>query len=82
MNKDVLSGNWKQVKGAVREMWGKLTDDDLTVINGRTEQLVGKLQERYGYTRQKAEQELHRFLEDREADEMDDGSEETKVGNL
>jgi len=44
-----VEGSWKQVKGAVKANWGKLTDDDLDVINGRREQLEGKLQERYGY---------------------------------
>jgi uncharacterized protein YjbJ (UPF0337 family) len=43
-----VEGSWKQVKGAVKANWGKLTDDDLDLINGRREQLEGKLQERYG----------------------------------
>ena len=43
-----MEGNWKQVKGKVKEKWGKLTDDDLNVINGRRDQLEGKIQERYG----------------------------------
>lgn len=46
-----VEGSWKQVKGAVKANWGKLTDDDLDVINGRREQLEGKLQERYGFAR-------------------------------
>ena len=46
-----VEGSWKQVKGAVKEKWGKLTDDDLDVINGRREQLEGKLQERYGFAK-------------------------------
>jgi uncharacterized protein YjbJ (UPF0337 family) len=48
MNWDQISENWKQVKGKVREKWGKLTDDDLTVIEGKRDQLIGKLQEKYG----------------------------------
>lgn len=44
-----VEGNWKQMKGKVKEQWGKLTDDDLDVINGKREQLEGKIQERYGY---------------------------------
>jgi uncharacterized protein YjbJ (UPF0337 family) len=44
-----VEGNWKQVKGKVKEKWGKLTEDDLDVINGRREQLEGKIQERYRY---------------------------------
>jgi uncharacterized protein YjbJ (UPF0337 family) len=46
-----VEGNWKQVKGKVKEQWGKLTDDDLDVINGRRDQLEGKIQERYGYAK-------------------------------
>lgn len=49
MNKDEAYGNWKQFKGKVKEQWGKLTDDDMTVIEGKRDQLVGKIQERYGY---------------------------------
>ncbi|MDA8477284.1 CsbD family protein [Citrobacter sp. Awk 4] len=58
MNKDEVSGNWKQFKGKVKEQWGKLTDDDMTVIEGKRDQLVGKVQERYGYARDKAEKEV------------------------
>jgi len=58
MNTDQIKGNWKQLKGKIKEKWGKLTDDDLTVINGQEEQLVGKLQERYGYTKEQAELEI------------------------
>ena len=60
MNVDQMKGSWKQLKGKVKEQWGKLTDDDLTVINGQQEQLVGKLQERYGYTKEQAEKEFER----------------------
>ena len=60
MNADTIKGNWKQLKGKIKEHWGKLTDDDLTVINGREEQLIGKLQERYGYTKEQAEREIER----------------------
>lgn len=58
-NKDTLKGEWKQLKGKVKEQWGKLTDDDLAKINGQKDQLVGKLQERYGYAKDKAEQEYN-----------------------
>ena len=57
MNKDEVSGNWKQFKGKVKEQWGKLTDDDMTVIEGKRDQLVGKVQERYGYAKDQAEKE-------------------------
>jgi uncharacterized protein YjbJ (UPF0337 family) len=61
MNWDTLQGNWMQVKGKIKEKWGKLTDDDLTAINGKRDQLAGKLQERYGYAKEKAEKELDEF---------------------
>lgn len=61
MNEDTLQGNWKQIKGRIREQWGKLTDDDLDVIAGRRDQLVGKIQERYGIIREKAEDQLRDF---------------------
>jgi uncharacterized protein YjbJ (UPF0337 family) len=48
MNRDTLKGQWTQIKGKVREQWGKLTDDDLDQMQGNAEQLIGKLQERYG----------------------------------
>ncbi|HEY3442195.1 MAG TPA: CsbD family protein [Paludibaculum sp.] len=61
MNKDTFEGNWKQFKGKIKEEWGKLTDDDLDVINGRREQLVGRLQERYGIARDAAEAQVKDF---------------------
>ncbi|EHD23219.1 CsbD family protein [Brenneria sp. EniD312] len=59
MNKDQAGGNWKQFKGKAKEQWGKLTDDDITVIEGKRDQLVGKIQERYGYEQEKAEKEVN-----------------------
>ena len=59
MNWDQIAGNWKQAKGKVKEKWGKLTDDDLNVIEGKKVQLLGKLQERYGYYKEQAEKELN-----------------------
>ncbi len=61
MNKDTFEGNWMQFKGAVKEKWGKLTDDDLDVISGKRDQLLGKIQERYGLAREAAEQQLQAF---------------------
>ncbi len=66
MNADVMKGKWLQLKGKVRSQWGKLTDDELDQINGNSEQLVGLLQERYGYEKERAQRELASFL-DREA---------------
>jgi uncharacterized protein YjbJ (UPF0337 family) len=61
MNEDRMKGNWKQFKGKVKEQWGKLTDDELDVIEGRQEMLVGKIQERYGITREEAERQFEEF---------------------
>ncbi|MFT4195339.1 CsbD family protein [Ottowia sp.] len=58
MNQDTISGNWKQFKGKVKEAWGKLTEDDLDVIDGRREQMVGKMQERYGVAKDEAEKQI------------------------
>ena len=61
MNWDRVEGNWKQFKGKVKEQWGKLTDDDLTEIAGKRDQLAGKLQARYGYEKARVEQEIDEF---------------------
>ncbi|HRL53008.1 MULTISPECIES: CsbD family protein [Acidovorax] len=58
MNEDTIKGNWKQFKGNLKEQWGKLTDDDFDVIDGRREQLLGKLQERQGLAREAAEKQI------------------------
>lgn len=63
VNQDILEGKWKQIRGKVKQWWGKLTDNDLDRINGHTEELIGKLQEVYGYSRQEAEIEVERFLD-------------------
>jgi len=63
MNWETVSGQWKQMKGKVRERWGKLTDDEVETIAGKKDQLVGKLQERYGYAKTRAEQEVNEFLQ-------------------
>ncbi len=67
MNRDIAAGKWKQMRGQVREWWGQLTDDDLDQIGGKAEKLIGRLQERYGYSRQQAEDEVNRRLREYEA---------------
>jgi len=64
MNKDIFEGKWKEMKGQTREWWGKLTDDDLEQAAGNAEQIVGLLQQKYGYTREQAEEEFNRRLEE------------------
>ena len=62
MNEDILQGKWHELKGGVKEKWGKLTDDDLDVVNGKVEKLQGLLQTRYGYTKEKAKEEYDSFM--------------------
>ena len=63
LNQDVFKGKWKQVKGEVKQWWGKLTDDDVNQIDGNVDKLVGRLQERYGYAKEDAEKEVNRRLQ-------------------
>ena len=63
MNWDQIKGDWKQFTGKVKEKWGKQTDDDLTTIAGQRDQMIGVLQERYGYAKERAEQELSNFTD-------------------
>ena len=58
MNWEQIKGNWTKAKGKVRQQWGKLTDDDLDVIGGEREKLVGKIQERYGIAKEEAEKQI------------------------
>ena len=63
MNWDTVQGQWRQLKGRVKQQWGKLTDDDLDVINGRRDELLGKIQERYGIAREQADRQVSAFTE-------------------
>jgi uncharacterized protein YjbJ (UPF0337 family) len=74
MNEDVFEGMWKQMKGNVREWWGKLTDDDLERIGGNKDKLLGALQERYGYTRERADEEITRRMRDFETSQRNRGT--------
>ena len=58
MNWDQIEGNWKQFKGRAKQQWGKLTDDDVDRLAGRRDELIGKIQERYGYRREQAERDV------------------------
>ena len=62
MNTDQLSGKWKQMKGAAKQHWGKLTDDDLELIAGKRDTLIGKLQERYGMAKEEAQRKADEWL--------------------
>ncbi len=61
MNWDQIAGQWKQLKGSVKQQWGKLTDDDLDVIGGKKDELIGKLQLRYGIQREEAEKRAEQW---------------------
>jgi len=63
MNRDSLKGYWNELKGKVRENWGRLTDDDLDIIEGEREQLIGRVQQRYGRARDEAEHEVDLWIE-------------------
>ncbi|WP_126976087.1 CsbD family protein [Frigidibacter oleivorans] len=65
MNWDIVEGNWKQLKGSVKERWGKMTDDELDVAAGKRDKLAGLVQEKYGKTRDEAEREVDDYFRDR-----------------
>jgi len=62
MNADIFKGKWMQLKGTVKEQWGKLTDDDLNRVSGSLDRLIGTVQERYGYQKEEAKREVDAFL--------------------
>ena len=68
MNKDILAGKWKEMNGRVKEQWGKLTDDELDRAEGKGEQMIGLLQQRYGYSKERAQEEYDRFMRDQETE--------------
>ena len=72
MNRNILEGKWKQLRGIVREKWGELTDDELDEIAGNSERLAGVLQEKYGYTQMEAERQIDEFLEDAKVTDFGD----------
>ena len=69
MNRNRVEGNWKQLKGKIREQWGKLTNDDLDVIAGNREKLSGRLQETYGIAQDEAEKQIKLFEKEADVDE-------------
>lgn len=71
MNWDQVEGKWKQYKGTIKEKWGKLSDDDLDVIDGRRQQLVGKIQEHYGIAKEEAEKQADEFVKSLHAEKAE-----------
>ena len=65
MNWDIVEGKWGQLKGSIKEQWGKLTDDELTEIAGNRDKMAGKLQERYGWTKTEVDEKLNEFFRDK-----------------
>lgn len=62
MNKDTLKGNWQQTKGKIKQMWGRLSDNEIEQIEGNYDELVGKVQEKYGYSLDKSREQVKRFI--------------------
>jgi uncharacterized protein YjbJ (UPF0337 family) len=62
MNKDIFEGKWKEIRGHIKEWWGELTDDDLERVGGKADQFIGLLQQKYGYTREHAEEEFNQRI--------------------
>lgn len=78
MNKDILEGKWKQMRGEAKAWWGKLTDDDLDRAAGKYEVLAGIIQEKYGYTREQAANEIDKRVTEFE-DRLKNKTEPTSV---
>ncbi len=78
MNSDQFEGKWKQLKGSVKQQWGKLTDDDVSTLSGKKDELIGKLQERYGITREQALKEADDWARAASSD-MDAGPTTTRA---
>lgn len=64
MNKDIFEGKWTEIKGKLKQKWGKLTDDDITQINGSYEELAGRLQKTYGYQKDQVKKEIDTFAKE------------------
>lgn len=68
MNRNISEGKWRQVRGMIKQQWGKLTDDQLEQVNGNMDRLAGQLQEQYGYSQEQARAEVNRFMSMHEKD--------------
>ena len=66
MNWDIIQGKWKQMKGSVKEKWGDLTDDELDQIEGNKDKLAGKLQEKYGWSKEEVDTQMNDFFKDKD----------------
>src|SRR5262249_11384013 len=71
MNWDQVEGKWRQMTGSIKQQWGKLTDDDLDYINGKRDEFLGRLQQRYGIAREEAQKQLDRWMSEQKAVESE-----------
>lgn len=78
MNWDTVEGNWKQLKGKAREQWGKLTDSDFEQIAGKKDQLVGRIQERYGISKDEAQKQANDWVNAQRMDAREVEAQATK----
>lgn len=63
MNEDIFKGKWKQIKGDVKAKWGKLTDSELDLADGDSDKFIGKIQEKYGHTKEEIRSQINKFLD-------------------
>lgn len=64
INQDVIQGHWKEIKGKIKQKWGKLTDDEISIMRGSCEELAGALQKRYGYEKEEADEQIKKFTDE------------------
>ena len=79
MNRDIFAGQWKQMRGTLKSWWGKLSDDDFEWIEGQKDKLIGLVQEKYGYTRDQAQDEVDRHLNEYDDKDSTTSVEDTKT---
>lgn len=70
MNKDIVKGHWKEMKGKLKQQWGKLTDDDIATMHGSYDELEGRLQKLYGYQKDEAEKQIESFMQKNHWDDI------------
>ncbi len=71
MNKDIIHGKWKEIKGQIKQQWGKLTDDDISKLKGSYEELHGLIQKKYGYEQDKTDKQIEEFVKKNKWDEKE-----------
>lgn len=74
MNKNIIQGKWKEIKGRLQQQWGKLSDDEISKLRGSYDELSGMLQKKYGYDQERTHKEIEQFLKSNKLDESSDES--------